>query len=71
MATDDGGCVVVRLSLTVHVDPSDDELLDRYDRTCGPFSIANVVSDEVRSNLESVSYVRHVSIEQPTEEPHT
>jgi hypothetical protein len=68
MAGDNPESVVVRLSVTVHVDPSNDELLDRYDRTAGSFSIANVVSDEVRSNLESVSYVRHVSINQPTED---
>lgn len=71
MADHDRRDITVRLSLTVHVDPTDDELLDRYDQSNRPFSVANVVSDEVRSNLESVSYVRHVSIEQPTEEQNT
>ena len=50
------------LSVTVQVDPTDDELLDRYDRSTGPFSIIDVVRSEIRSNLESISYVRHISI---------
>lgn len=63
MSADDNGYITVRLVVTVQVDPTDDELLDKYDESGGPFSVADVVRAEIESNLESVSYVRHVSIE--------
>jgi len=62
MAANENGCITVRLTVTVDVDPTDEELLDRFDRSNGPFSITEVVRAEIESNLESVSYVRHVSI---------
>lgn len=62
MAVEKNGYITVRLSVTVHIDPTDDELLDRYDESSGPFSVADVVRSEVQSNLESVSYVRHVVV---------
>jgi hypothetical protein len=52
----------VRLAITVEVDPASNELLDLFDRSCGSFSISDVVRSEIESNLESVPYVRHVSI---------
>jgi len=64
MSGDDNRYVTVRVIVTVDVDPSDDELLDRFDESSGSFSIAEVVRAEIESNLESVSYVRHVSVQQ-------
>lgn len=55
--------ITVQLMVTVEVDPSDDELLDRFDESSGSFSVAEVVGAEIESNLESVSYVRQVSVE--------
>ena len=63
MSGDDKRYVIVRVIVTVGVDPSDDGLLDRFDESGGSFSIAEVVRAEIESNLESVSYVRQVSIE--------
>ena len=63
MSGGDNHYVTVRLVVTVDVDPSDDELLDRFDESSGSFSIAEVVRAEIESNLESVSYVRQVSVE--------
>ena len=63
MSGDDNPYVTVQVIVTVDVDPSDDELLDRFDESSGSFSIAEVVRAEIESNLESVSYVRHVSVE--------
>ena len=62
MSADENRYITVEFAVTVQVDPTDDELLDRYDQASGPFSITDVVRSEIRSNLESVSYVRHVSI---------
>ena len=62
MCTEANGYITVRFTVTVQVDPTDDELLDRFDESSGPFSIAEVVRSEIESNLESVSYVRHVSV---------
>ena len=64
MCLDEKACITVKLAVTVQVDPSDDELLDRFDESRGSFSIVEVVRAEIESNLESVSYVRHVSVEQ-------
>lgn len=63
MSGDANCCITVRVMVTVDVDPSDDELLNRFDESSGSFSIADVVRAEIESNLESVSYVRHVSVE--------
>ena len=63
MAANENGCITVRLTVTVDVDPTDDELLDRFDQSSGSFSITDVVRAEIESNLESVSYVRQVSVE--------
>lgn len=57
------GTVEVGIRVTVHVDPTDEELLDRVDQSSGPLTVAEVVRSEVESNLESVSYVRHVHAE--------
>ena len=51
------------IRVTVHVDPTADELRARVDQSIGPCSPADVVRSEVESNLESVSYVRHVHAE--------
>lgn len=48
--------------MAVTVDPTDDELVDRVEKPTGHFSISEVVSAEIESNLESVSYVRRVSV---------
>ncbi len=63
MPGDDNGYITVRLMVTVDVDPSDDELLDRFDESSGSFSIADVVRAEITSNLESVSYVRDITVQ--------
>lgn len=63
MPGDDNSDITVRVMVTVGVDPSDDELLDRFDESSSSFSIAEVVRAEIESNLESVSYVRSVSVE--------
>ena len=63
MPGDDNAYITVLVLVTVDVDPSDGELLDRFDESSGSFSIAEVVRAEIESNLESVSYVRRVSIE--------
>lgn len=62
MAGDDSRYVTVEVAVTVLVDPSDSELLDRLDESRGSLSIAGVVRAEVEANLESVSYVRRASV---------
>ena len=62
MSVNENRYITVELGVTVQVDPTDDELLDRFDQSSGSFSITDVVRAEIESNLESVSYVRHVSI---------
>lgn len=57
----DAGLIAVRISVVVAVDPTDPELLARIAESQGSRSIVDVVYSEVESNLESVSYVRHVS----------
>ena len=56
------GTVRVRVRVWVHIDPTNEELLDRIRESGGTFSIADVVCNEIESNLESVSYVRQVSV---------
>lgn len=63
MPGDDNHYLTMRLIVTVAVDPSDDELLDRFDESSGSLSITEVICAEIESNLESVSYVRQVSVE--------
>jgi hypothetical protein len=62
MAADNSHLIAITVKVTVHVDPTDDELLERFDESSGSFSIADVVSAEIESNLESVSYVRYESV---------
>jgi hypothetical protein len=54
---------VLTFIVIVCIDPTADELLDAFDKSVGSFSVAEVVSSEIESNLESVSYVRRVSVE--------
>jgi hypothetical protein len=56
-------CVVVTVIVTVHVDPDDDELLERSSESSSTLSVDEIVRAEIESNLESVSYVRCVSVE--------
>lgn len=58
--------VAVRLLVTVHVDPADGDLLERFDKSSGSFSVVEIVRSEIESNLESVPYVRRVSVK-PTQ----
>jgi hypothetical protein len=62
MREDDGLHMSVRLLVAVTVDPTDDELVDRVEGPTGLLSISEVVSAEIESNLESVSYARRVSV---------
>ncbi len=52
------GTVEICIRITVHVDPTNVELLYRIDQSSGPFSLINVVRSEVESNLESMAYVQ-------------
>jgi hypothetical protein len=63
MSGNEIGCITVQVMVTVDVDPNDDELLDKFDESSSSFSIAEVVRAEIESNLESISYVRQVSVE--------
>jgi hypothetical protein len=62
MTVNDQLVAVVRMILGVSVDATDAALLDRISESNGSLSIDDVVRDEIESNLESVSYVRQVSI---------
>lgn len=57
------GIVEVALKVRVFVDPEEEELLEVIGKSGGSFSILDVVRAEIESNLESVSYVRHVSVD--------
>lgn len=59
----ENGTVRVVVRVVVTVDPADPELLDVINESGGTFSVADVVRAEIESNLESVSYVRHVHAE--------
>ncbi len=63
--------VAVRLVITVHVDSADGDLLDRFDESGGPLSIFDVVRNEIESNLDSIRYVRRVSIKPKRKEVKT
>jgi hypothetical protein len=52
----------LRIGVMVTVDPGDEELLDRIRESRGALSIADVVCNEIESNLESVSYVESVAV---------
>jgi hypothetical protein len=54
--------LVIGFIVTVHVDPSDCRLLEMLDMSKSWFSINEVVRCEIASNLESVPYVREVSV---------
>ncbi len=61
---DNQGNVAIRVIVTVYVDPTHDKLLSAVCRVSGRLlSAADVVRAEIESKLESVSYVRHVSIQ--------
>lgn len=63
MALNDGGrFVCVALIVTVEVDSADSELLERLGEADGRASVVDIVSAEINSNLESVSYVCQVSV---------
>lgn len=62
MTANDQPRVTIMFAVTVCVDPTDEELLAAISESGGSFSIVDVVRAEIESNLESVSYVRHVSI---------
>lgn len=52
----------LRIAVMVTVDPTDHELLERIRDSRGARSVADVVCDEIESNLESVSYVESVAV---------
>lgn len=54
--------VYVRVSVAVHVDLTDDAMQYRMAELGDMFSADDVVCAEIISNLESVSYVRQVSV---------
>ncbi len=54
--------VEVTVVVTVCVDRTDDTIQSAILESGGLFSADQVVRDEIQSNLESVSYVRQVSI---------
>ena len=54
--------VEIELRVTVSIDPTNEELLERRDDSPGA-APADVVRNEVESNLESVAYVYRVSTE--------
>lgn len=62
MCRSDKGYITIKLAVTILVDPTDDELLDRFDES-RRLSIGKLIGDEIESNLNSVSYVRYVSVE--------
>ena len=57
------GTVRVAVRVIAYVDPTDQTLAETIAESGGSFSIVDVVRGEIESNLESVSYVRHVSVE--------
>lgn len=63
--TKDEPLVSITIVLTAYLDPSAEELWDAI-RNGSP-SFTDAVRSEIRSNLESVSYVRHVTIDHETE----
>jgi len=52
--------ISVRVVVIVTVDPRDLQLLQLVERSNGGQSIADIVCDEIESNLQSVSYVNYV-----------
>ena len=57
------GTVRVTVRVIAYVDPTDQTLAETIAESGGSFSIVDVVRGEIESNLESISYVRHVSVE--------
>jgi hypothetical protein len=53
---------IVTATVTVWVDPTNEELLDSM-RSLAHRSLEKIVLGEIQSNLESVSYVRKVNVE--------
>lgn len=63
MSGDEGVAFVpVTVTVTVLVDPADEELWDAIRAAPRLLSFAEVIKSEIRSNLESVPYVRHIAI---------
>ena len=62
MVEDEQRLVPVVVVLTAYVDPNDEGLWDVIRKSQGSLRIADVVRAEIQSNLESVSYVRRLSI---------
>lgn len=62
--TGDRSHVLVAVPLTViaYVDPESEELWQLVRESEGSRTFSDVVRSEIESSLESVSYVRHVSI---------
>ena len=54
--------VEIRLIVTVLVDLTDLDLAEALAQAVKPSSVTNVVSSEVVSNLESVSYIESVIV---------
>jgi hypothetical protein len=52
----------LRIGVMVTVDPADEELIERIQQSGGALSVADVVCNEIESNLESVSYVTAVAV---------
>ena len=65
MPAPDAELVVVHVVIVVSVDPTEPELLALVAKSGGSTAIADIVCNEVESNLESVSYVRYVDVKKP------
>jgi hypothetical protein len=62
MAKSISSLVEVSVLVVASVDAEDEDLSEAVRDSRGDRTIADVVRDEIKSNLESVSYVRHVAI---------
>ena len=62
MAKSVSSLVEVSVLVVASVDAEDEDLSEAVRDPRGDRTIADVVRDEIKSNLESVSYVRHVAI---------
>jgi hypothetical protein len=56
------GLVPIHIFITVYVDGSNEELWDAVRQSKGLRTFSDVVRDEVASNLDSLTYVRHFTI---------
>ena len=62
MAKSVSSLVEVSVLVVASVDAKDEDLSEAVRDSRSDRTIADVVRDEIKSNLESVSYVRHVAI---------